>query len=299
MRRSRAPTCPSFAWARQAGGTGPWASPPSRRSPPRSARRSARSRPGMRSWCDPPCCPARRATSSCRASIAASGKTPGDAFGLAFNPEFMREGSSVADFNTPSRTIVGAIEQRSTRGGAFALQRPARRQDHHRHRNRRAGQICRQYLARAESGLHQRDRRRGQHVGHRQRRGDGYLRRGQPAQYLQGLYAAGLCLRRLMLAEGFAGARLSRPHTRSVAAGHRPHPRQQPDADQSRSRLDPGAFQEARRLSRHQLQVRNRRRARKPVCESRRRPERQRAARCASSIPTSISPICLARTGTI
>ena len=36
---------------------------------------------------------------------------------LAFNPEFMREGSSVADFNTPSRTIVGALEERSTRGG--------------------------------------------------------------------------------------------------------------------------------------------------------------------------------------
>ena len=46
--------------------------------------------------------------------IDASGKEPGDAFGVAFNPEFMREGSSVADFNTPSRTIVGALEQRST-----------------------------------------------------------------------------------------------------------------------------------------------------------------------------------------
>ena len=34
--------------------------------------------------------------------------------GVAFHPEFMREGSSVADFNTPSRTIVGALEERST-----------------------------------------------------------------------------------------------------------------------------------------------------------------------------------------
>ena len=33
--------------------------------------------------------------------IQASGKDPGEAFGLAFNPEFMREGSSVNDFNTP------------------------------------------------------------------------------------------------------------------------------------------------------------------------------------------------------
>ena len=46
--------------------------------------------------------------------IKASGKEPGDAFGVAFNPEFMREGSSVADFNTPSRTIVGALDERST-----------------------------------------------------------------------------------------------------------------------------------------------------------------------------------------
>jgi GDP-mannose 6-dehydrogenase len=46
--------------------------------------------------------------------IDASGKHPGDAFGVAFNPEFMREGCSVADFNTPSRTVVGSLEQRST-----------------------------------------------------------------------------------------------------------------------------------------------------------------------------------------
>jgi GDP-mannose 6-dehydrogenase len=52
--------------------------------------------------------------------IDSSGKTPGDAFGLAFNPEFMREGSSVVDFNNPSRTIVGALEARST-DAVFAL----------------------------------------------------------------------------------------------------------------------------------------------------------------------------------
>jgi GDP-mannose 6-dehydrogenase len=46
--------------------------------------------------------------------VNASGKDPGDAFGVAFNPEFMREGSSVEDFNTPSRTIVGALDGRST-----------------------------------------------------------------------------------------------------------------------------------------------------------------------------------------
>ena len=46
--------------------------------------------------------------------VDASRKDPDDAFGVAFNPEFLREGSSVADFNTPSRTIVGALDGRST-----------------------------------------------------------------------------------------------------------------------------------------------------------------------------------------
>ena len=39
-----------------------------------------------------------------------SGKAPGVGFGLAFNPEFLREGSSVADFNAPPKTIVGALD---------------------------------------------------------------------------------------------------------------------------------------------------------------------------------------------
>jgi GDP-mannose 6-dehydrogenase len=32
------------------------------------------------------------------------------AFSLAFNPEFLREGSAVADFTTPSKTVVGAFD---------------------------------------------------------------------------------------------------------------------------------------------------------------------------------------------
>jgi GDP-mannose 6-dehydrogenase len=41
----------------------------------------------------------------------ASGADPGSAFSVAFHPEFLREGSSVADFNAPSRTIVGALDE--------------------------------------------------------------------------------------------------------------------------------------------------------------------------------------------
>jgi GDP-mannose 6-dehydrogenase len=33
--------------------------------------------------------------------------------GVAFNPEFLREGSSVADFRDPARTVVGALDERT------------------------------------------------------------------------------------------------------------------------------------------------------------------------------------------
>jgi len=44
----------------------------------------------------------------------ASGKTPGKDFGVAFNPEFLRESSSVADFRNPSKTVVGALDDVTT-----------------------------------------------------------------------------------------------------------------------------------------------------------------------------------------
>ncbi|HEY7296351.1 MAG TPA: nucleotide sugar dehydrogenase [Xanthobacteraceae bacterium] len=41
----------------------------------------------------------------------ASGRCAGREVGLAFNPEFLREGSAVADFNQPSKTVVGAFDE--------------------------------------------------------------------------------------------------------------------------------------------------------------------------------------------
>lgn len=42
----------------------------------------------------------------------ASGKTPGVDFGVATNPEFMREGTSIEDFENPSYTVVGTCDPR-------------------------------------------------------------------------------------------------------------------------------------------------------------------------------------------
>jgi GDP-mannose 6-dehydrogenase len=44
-----------------------------------------------------------------------SGRTAGLDFGLAFSPEFLREGSAVADFRSPPKTVIGAADSRSSK----------------------------------------------------------------------------------------------------------------------------------------------------------------------------------------
>ena len=114
LKQSRAPTCPSCAWVLLAGGMGRL-SLAAIESVSTEIGQAIRSKPTrhevvIRSTV----LPGTTRDVILPRLIDASGKNPGDAFGVAFNPEFMREGSSVNDFNNPSRTIVGALERRST-----------------------------------------------------------------------------------------------------------------------------------------------------------------------------------------
>jgi GDP-mannose 6-dehydrogenase len=43
----------------------------------------------------------------------ASGKTAGREFGVAINPEFLREGSAVHDYRNPPKTVIGCSDERS------------------------------------------------------------------------------------------------------------------------------------------------------------------------------------------
>jgi GDP-mannose 6-dehydrogenase len=44
---------------------------------------------------------------------ASSGKTAGRDFGLAINPEFLREGSAVFDYRNPPKTVIGCSDERT------------------------------------------------------------------------------------------------------------------------------------------------------------------------------------------
>jgi UDPglucose 6-dehydrogenase len=48
-----------------------------------------------------------------RAVERTSGKQAGSGFGLGMNPEFLTEGTALADFTSPDRIVVGGVDQRS------------------------------------------------------------------------------------------------------------------------------------------------------------------------------------------
>jgi GDP-mannose 6-dehydrogenase len=47
------------------------------------------------------------------ALATASGKKPGEDFGVAINPEFLREGTAVFDYRNPPKTVIGSSDDRT------------------------------------------------------------------------------------------------------------------------------------------------------------------------------------------
>ena len=86
-----------------------------------------------------------------------SGKSVRDDFGVVFSPEFLREGSAVADFRHPEVTILGASDERAL-DAAVELYEPFGGRSRRFRPGGRDGQAGRECLARAESRVRQRGR---------------------------------------------------------------------------------------------------------------------------------------------
>ena len=71
-------------------------------------------------------CPAPARASSMPMLEQASGKRAGVDFGVCVNPEFLREGTSVRDFDDPPKTVVGAERRAQRRRGDEPLRRARR-----------------------------------------------------------------------------------------------------------------------------------------------------------------------------
>ena len=206
---------------------------------------------------------------------AASGLRAGDDFGVAVNPEFLREGTSVRDFNDPPKTVVGGRPAHGRHGGV-ALRRPSGRRPPRADRGRRDDEVRRQLLPRAQDRLRQRDGRDLPGLRRRLARGDGGLRLRHQAQHLARLPAAGLRVRRLVPAQGPARDRLPRAPRRPLGADPRERDRLQRGAPAPRLRPADRGQRAPRRTARPGLQAGHRRPAREPAGRARRAPARPR-----------------------
>ena len=81
-----------------------------------------------------------------------SGKQAGAGFGVALNPEFLREGSAIDDYYRPSYIVIGQLDAQRRRGprNVFAYRRS---RDSYQHPHCGNGQIREQYISRRESGI--------------------------------------------------------------------------------------------------------------------------------------------------
>ena len=80
----------------------------------------------------------------------ASGKRADQDFGVGFQPEFLREGTSIKDYDNPPFTVIGTQSPRSAKVPAGSVRTPAVRIHHDLGRRRGNAQVCMQRVSRRE-----------------------------------------------------------------------------------------------------------------------------------------------------
>ena len=152
---------------------------------------------------------------------AKSGKKAGRDFGACMVPELLREGTSVKDFFHPPRTVIGELDSRSGETVAPLFDGIERASDPHQHSRGGEPEVRGQCLSCSQGDLRERSRQHLQERGLRQPSGDEDLLHGQQAEPVALLPEAGVCLRRLLPAEGSARTHLSRAQPRCGDAAAR------------------------------------------------------------------------------
>ena len=134
-------------------------------------------------------------------------RATGARVGTAMCPEFLREGSGVADFFDPPFTVVGTGDPDVAEAMLVAVRVPRPTCAGRGRSDSGVAQVRLQRLSRREGRLRERARSRlFRPLGIDSRAGDGAVLRGPSPQHLAELPATRLCVRRAMPAEGPAVA---------------------------------------------------------------------------------------------
>ena len=168
----------------------PGSRPRSRASPSRSARCCRRRRRGTSSSMRSTVKPGTVEEVIKPAIEASSGLKAGRDFSLCFQPEFLREGTSINDYDNPPLTVVGADDDYARRSAARRLRPSAVRVRAHLDPHRRDAQVRLQRLSCAEGDVRERDRAHLAVGRRRSARSDEAAVHGSPAQHLLGVPAA-------------------------------------------------------------------------------------------------------------
>ena len=154
------------------------------------------------------------------AILQAAFQDSGPDVGVAMCPEFLREGTGIADFYSPPYTVIGSSDLRAIDVRIAPLLLPRMPASSGTPAHRRSPQVRVQCLPRHQDLVRQRTWTDLRSSWRRQPRGHGALLRGQLSQHLAQVLAAGFRLRRIMPSKGPSLPPLSgteREHRHTVA----------------------------------------------------------------------------------